>query len=155
MAVLRDQILNTMPTDVRDTYRTLMEDDRASEDEAQRAVDWIERHGPTLGFRPWNNAERVRAIGPAAYLNSLGLSPVQLFNLIGNHFDPRALGHRILQPMFALMQHRQPRWHQFPSPADALAFFEELRIKLLGMHGGQSASRLEELPFPNDLYPAL
>ncbi len=104
-----------------------MSDDRDTEADAQLAVNWIDRHGEAAGLRPPNVTERLRAIGPLGYLQGLALSPVQLFNLTANHFDPRALGHRMLQPLFSLTQQPRPRQHPFSSSADVLEFYEELR----------------------------
>jgi hypothetical protein len=143
-----------MPTEVRSSYHALLADDRGNEAAAQKAVDWIDRHGATAGFRPPNTSERLRAIGSAAYLQSLRLTEVQLYNMTGNHFDPRALGHRLLQPLFALTQLAQPKQHVFPSPADALRLYNELRTSLVTEHGTRDFP-LEESPFPVDLLPAL
>jgi hypothetical protein len=96
----------------------------------------------------------MRAIGPAAYLQTLGLSEVQLYNMTGNHFDLRALGHRLLQPLFALAQQQHPNYHAFPTPADALHLFGELRAHLVAACG-ETDFPLEEAPFPVDLVPAL
>ena len=153
-AALLQNILAQMPPGVRSSYLALLADDRGNEVAAQKAVDWIDRQGAAVGFRPPNTGERLRAAGSAAYLQTVQLSEVQLFNLTGNHFDPRALGHRLLQPLFALTQVAQPRQHAFPSPADALRFFNELRATLVTEHGTRDFP-LEETPFPADLLPAL
>jgi hypothetical protein len=143
-----------MPASVQASYLALIADDRGNEGAAQKAVDWIDKHGAAVGLRPPNTGERLRATGSPAYLHSLQLTEVQLFNLTGNHFDPRALGHRLLQPLFALTQHPQPRQHTFPSPADALHHFADLRAMLIAEHGTRDFP-LEESPFPADLLPAL
>ena len=143
-----------MPTEVRASYHALLADDRDNEDAAQTAVNWIDRHGLAAGLRTPNTIERMRAIGPAAYLQSLKLSEVQLYNMTGNHFDPRALGHRLLQPLFALTQLQHPRQHAFPTPADAIHLFGELRARLVAAHGTTDFP-LEVAPFLVDLVPAL
>ncbi len=153
-AELREKILTLMPHDVRESYRALLQDDRDLEADAQLAVQWIDRHGEAAGFQPPNVTERLRAIGPSGYLQGLALSPVQLFNLAGNHFDPRALGHRMLQPLFALTQQPLPRQHPFPSPANVLKLYAELRAHLPTTYA-QANLCLEEGPFPLDLVPAL
>ncbi len=153
-AVLLQKILALMPAEVRSSYHALLADDRGNEDAAQKAVTWIDRHGASAGFRPPITSERLRAIGPAAYLQSLQLADVQLYNKTGNNFDPRALGHRLLQPLFALTQLPSPRQHACPSPADALHLFGDLRAHLVAEHGTRDFP-LEEVPFPVDLLPAL
>ena len=154
LATLRTKILSLMPPDVRTSYHSLLADDRGNEDAAQTAVNWIDRHGPAAGLWTPNTTERMRAIGPAAYLQSLKLSEVQLYNMTGNHFDPRALGHRLLQPLFALTQLQNPKQHAFPSLADAIHLFGEKRARLVADHGTKDFP-LEVTPFPVDLLPAL
>ena len=39
--------------------------------------------------------ERARAAGSANYLEELGLSELQLYNAVGNHFDHEALCSRL------------------------------------------------------------
>ncbi len=153
-ATLLTNILSLTPAEVRTSYHALLADDRGNEEAAQAAVAWIDRQGASAGFRPPNTTERLRAIGSAAYLQSLKLTDVQLYNMTGNHFDPRALGHRLLQPLFALTQLHNPKQHAFPSPADAFHLLGELCARLVAEHGTRDFP-LEETPFPMDLLPAL
>ena len=92
--------------------------------------------------------------GPTHVPGALKLSEVQLYNMTGDHFGPRALGHRLLQPLFALTQLQPPKQHAFPSPADAIHLFGELRARLVAAHGTTDFP-LEVAPFPVDLVPAL
>merc|ERR1711923_272991 len=63
---------------------------------------WINTYGARLGFRVPNAAERARATGRGAYLSSLDLSEAQLYDLVGNNFDPDALILRIGPPSSGL-----------------------------------------------------
>ena len=68
---------------------------REQEDSTLPAARWINTHGTRLGFRVPNAGERARATGRGAYLSSLKLTEAQLYDLVGNHFDPDALILRI------------------------------------------------------------
>ena len=87
-AALLQKILAHMPTGVRSSYLALLADDRGNEGAAQKAAEWIDRHGAAVGFRPPNTAERLRATGSAAYLQSLQLTEVQLFQFDWQRLRP-------------------------------------------------------------------
>ena len=71
----------------------------AEEDRMGLVIDWIYQEGPRLGYRVPTPAERARATGRAQYLNEFGLNGVQLYNAVGNHFDPDAFRTRIRSPL--------------------------------------------------------
>ena len=64
---------------------------RPREEEALVYARWVEEAGARVGVRVATVAERVRSTGREGYLLALGLSPRQLFDVVGNHFDPDAV----------------------------------------------------------------
>ena len=98
----------TMPSDIRGLYRILLGGQIAYDDERGMGpvMDWIHNEGPRLGYRVRNPEERARATGRAQYFAARGLSDVQLYNAVGNHFDPDALRIR----MKSLGWHHQGRY---------------------------------------------
>ena len=86
---------------------------------------WFHDHAPERGFRIPTTLERTRATGRANYLCALGLNEVQLFNAVGNHFDPDALRARIIGPLrrMTTAQHSQ---HLYPAPADLAVMYRAL-----------------------------
>ena len=103
-------------------------------------------------------AERVRSTGREGYLLALGLSPRQLFNVVGNHFDPDAV---ILRMYGALREWADGVRYgaEVLSPAALLSEFSQARswvvrqqeqLWLVGGAGG--AGRVPAAhPFPADL----
>ena len=68
---------------------------RDQEESILPVARWIQAYGTRLGFRVPNAVERARVTGRGAYLLALGLNEAQLYDLVGNHFDPDALILRI------------------------------------------------------------
>ena len=61
------------------------------EGEAERAAEWVGRHGEQHGFRAPDLGERGRATGCGAYMDSLGLGAHDLYDAQGNHFGRAVL----------------------------------------------------------------
>ena len=53
------------------------------------------RHGRENGVRPPTAQERANAGGMAGYYRSLELQGRELYDAVGNHFDPRCLQQRV------------------------------------------------------------
>ena len=109
-------------------------------------IDWIHQEGPRLGYRVPNPAERARATGRAQYLNELGLNDVQLYNAVGNHFDPDALRARIRGPLSRATRDGTALRHRYPTPADVSVMYQ-LVARVVVSNGIPSAP----FPFPPDL----
>ena len=84
-------------------------------------------HGRTHGLRPPTPEERARASGIHRYALGLGLAGRDLYDAIGNHFDPRCLQQRLmplLRPWALGLDVGRP---VYPDPAAILAIFDNLR----------------------------
>ena len=91
------KILRRMPPHISDLYRRLIYARAISielEREVEPALAWIDEHGREAGFRVPTAQERARATGRDAYLNALYPDDeVQLYNVVGNHFDQIGRAH--------------------------------------------------------------
>ena len=119
---------------------------RHCEREALEYVRWVEAHGREHGLRVANVAERVRSTGRERYLRRLGLTDRELFDLVGNHFDPDALIVCLLGPLEAWARGERHR-HEYPSPRQILTGFAGLRQWVRG----QTEADMARHPFPGDL----
>ena len=89
LRVVVSRIGALLPTELREA-RVLLNRGRTlgSEGvEADRAAEWVGRHGEQHGFRVPDISERGRATGCGAYLDSLRLGQRDLYDAQGNHFD--------------------------------------------------------------------
>ena len=68
------------------------------------AARWIAEHGPAHGFRAPSLAERTRALDLDPYFALLALSPRDLFDAQGNHFDRAVVGARLGEGVAALLR---------------------------------------------------
>ena len=108
-------------------------------------LEWFHARGPALGFRIPSNHERTRATGRATYVIALGLNEVQLFNAVGNHFDPDALLARIQGPLHWIAGTRNAP-HPYPAPADLAVMYRALADQV-----SRSGVPVAPSPFPADL----
>ena len=108
-------------------------------------VEWFHAQGPALGFRIPTNHERTRATGRPNYLMALGLNEVQLFNAVGNHFDPDALLARIQGPLHWIAGMRDEP-HPYPAPADLAVMYRSLADQV-----SRRGIPVAPSPFPADL----
>ena len=61
---------------------------------ARQFLLWVAERGPAHGLRFPHPVERARALGTGNFLDTLQLGPQQLYDVVGGHFDPRALQRR-------------------------------------------------------------
>ena len=101
-------------------------------------------------MRAPNAVERARATGRAGYLLDLGLDERQLYDLVGNHFDPDALIVRTIHGVNEFLHGRPPPRVTPLHPRELLRLYDDLRGQVLAL--GVPA---EEAPFPRDLMPDL
>ena len=120
---------------------------RDDESSGIAAARWIERHGGSLGFRTPLPEERARATGRGAYLMELGHSPRQLYDLVGDHFDPDALLLRVVVPMRDWLHGSSlPAPPPAPTPREVLRLYGQLRQRVI-----EAGYPAEAGPFPRDL----
>ena len=149
---IRQRVLNIMPSEVRAVYLPVLRGGLTREQElsAQLAVTWIEDHGRELGFRVPSPSERARSTGRGEYLEALQLSPNQLYNAVGNHFDADALRVRLLRPLQQLFATGDIHRHKFMAPADLAIVYQIIAARVNREH-----IPTEPAAFPADLAAAL
>ena len=145
---VRAEIIRTMPSDVGALYRMLLRGHMSYAEERRMGpvIDWKHQEGPRLGYRVPNPTERARATGRAQYLSELGLNDVQLYNAVGNHFDPDALRARIRSPLSRATRDGTTPRHLYPTPAD-LSVMYQIVARVVVSNGIPAALS----PFPPDL----
>ena len=124
---------------------------REQEDSTLPAARWINTHGTRLGFRVPNAGERARATGRGGYLSSLKLTEAQLYDLVGNHFDPDALILRIGPLLRAWARGACPPSITTPSPPYLLHIYRQVRAQVIGL--GVPAPH--DSPFPSNIHSLL
>ena len=149
---VRNEIVRTMPSDIGALYRILLRGQMVYDIERRMGpvMDWIHNEGPRLGYRVPSPDERARATGRAQYFAALGLNEVQLYNAVGNHFDPDALRARIRGPLASITREGPTSRHQYPTPADLSVMYQEVAREVAG--GGIPTA---PAPFPPDLVRVL
>ena len=149
------RIRHLLPADLRAGW-LLIERGLATGDREREAIPtaaWIAAHGEGLGFRTPNAAERARAMGMAAYLDSfrrLGLDDLHLFNAQGNSFDRAVVAMWTREALATWTAGGALARHTYPGPADVVAVYEQLRVAVLSTG---TAACLH--PFPRDLQATL
>ena len=145
---VRAEIIRTMPDELKALYGMLLRGrmTNAEENRMGPVIDWIHREGPRLGYRVPTPTERARATGRAHYLNELGLNDVQLYNAVGNHFDPDALRARIRGPLNRVARNSTGLRHQYPTLADLSVMYQ-----LVAREVSSSGIPVAPSPFPPDL----
>jgi hypothetical protein len=154
------RIIRRMPVDIGVLYRRLTHAGNISigfEREVEPALEWIDNHGREAGFRVPTAHERARATGRYEYLDALCEgSDMQLYNVVGNHFDPDALSCRIYGPLRTLLEGPRDARHAYLEPADLAGLYYGLAREV----GQQTASirgqeptpiPVRHSPFPDDL----
>ena len=81
---------------------------------------WLMRHGREHGLRPPSAEERARAVGMSTYYQGLQLQGRELYDAVGNHFDPRCLQQRVSSLLHDWFQGVDP-------PRAPRATFEHIR----------------------------
>ena len=149
---VRNEILRTMPSDIGDLYRIPLTGQMTYDMERRMGpvMDWIHNEGPGRGYRVPSPVERARATGRAQYLAALGLNEVQLYNAVGNHFDPDALRTRIRGHLASIAREGPTPRHQYPTPADIAVMYQEVAQEVAG-----SDIPTAPAPFPPDLVRVL
>ena len=149
---VRNEIIRSMPSDIGDLYRVLLRGTMTYDVERRMGpvMDWIHNEGPRRGYRVPTPNERARATGRAHYFAALGLNEVQLYNAVGNHFDPDALRARIRGPLSRIGREEPTPRHQYPTPADISVIYQEV-AREVARHRIPTAPA----PFPPDLVRVL
>ena len=145
---VRNEIIRTMPSDIRTLYRVLLRGQISYADERTMGpvMGWIHHEGPRLGYRVPSADERARATGRAQYFGALGLNDVQMYNAVGNHFDPDALRARIRGPLAGIARRGASRRHEYPTPADLSVMYHAVAREV-----ASSGIPTAPSPFPPDL----
>lgn len=145
---VRNEIIRTMPSEVRVLYRMFLRGHLSYADERRMGLvmDWILQESPRLGYRVPSPDERARATGRAQYFRELGLNGVQLYNAVGNHFDPDALRATIRGPSARTTRGDPPPRHQYPTPADLSVMYQVVALEV-----SSSGIPVAPSPFPPDL----
>ncbi len=149
---VRSRILRVMPADVGRRYSRMLRGNLSHREEewVVPAMEWIEREGPRHGVRTPSPRERARATGRGQYLEELRLSDRDLYNAVGNHFDPDALRMRLREPLRVLAAGAQSTLHEFPAPADLATIYRGLARNVR-----EEGIPVQPAPFPQDLRVAL
>ena len=155
LSACSQRIRHMLPADLRAGWllieRGLATGDR--EREAIRTAAWIAAHGEESRFRTPNVAERARAMGMAAYLDSLrrlGMDDLQLFNAQGHSFDRAAVAMRVREALTTWTAGGVLARRAYPGPADVVAVYEQLWAAVLS--AGTAACLY---PLPRDLHASL
>ena len=141
-------ILAMMPQNIRQLYCRLLGRDLSPREEraVTPAVDWIDREGRARGFRVPTARERACSTGRGPYLDELRLTEVQLYDAVGNHFDPDALRARLRQPLATVLNGSAARAHAFPTPSDLRDEYRQLARAVRG-----TGVPVQEAPWPQDI----
>ena len=90
--------------------------------------------------------ERARATGRGPYLRALGLTDRQLYDLIGNHFDPDAVLMRITPAIGDWLLRGAYEGPRPVSPAELTRIYRQAQAEVRRMN-----IPAEDSPFPWDL----
>ena len=145
-------VQRAIPQHLRGQYTRLLRGGLSGQEERDigPVMDWIGQQGDTHGFRIPTVEERARATGCESYLVRLQLSPLQMFDATGNHFDPEALRCRIERPLRAVLADGPRHRHTFVDPADLAVMYRGLARQV-----EQEGIPVQRSPFPDDLHRAL
>ena len=124
--------------------------DLAREKRMDATAIWISQHGPALGFRPPNWAERARAVGLYEYLAATQLSNRERADALGNGFGQYEVASRIGHGLAEALQRdaadpRPGHPRNYPHPLTLRDWHVELTAGLLGKQTSVDAMH----PFPN------
>lgn len=148
LAQVQAQILRLMPEAIRPLYSRILRGEVPQGEERQvaAAMDWIGDAGSAHGFRIPNVRERMRSTGREEYLETLRIGQLEMFNLVGNHFDPDALRVRLQEPLNRALAAPEGTRHQYCSPGSLAVIYRSIatQIRSEGM-------QVQPAPFPMDL----
>ena len=119
---------------------------REHEEAIMPVINWMESEGPQAGFRIPNVDERARATGRGPYLQALGLTARQLYDLIGNNFDPDAVLMRISPAVGDWLLRGAYEGPPPVPPAELMRIFLQVQAEVR-----QANIPAEDSPFPWDL----
>ncbi len=92
----------------------------------------------------------MESTGRGDYLRSLGLRHLELYDAVGNHFDPDALRNRLEGPLARIVRAPQASKHWYLAPADLAVIYRCLAEEVRSCGIPVQAS-----PFPGDVATAL
>ena len=145
------RIRQLLPTALHEGWRLICTGGtRSNEAPAERVAEWIDTHGRQHGFRTPTVQERARCIGHAGYQLELGLTPRQLFDGQGNHFDPAAVVARIAGSVLTWIRGGLLHRHRFPAPDEVCAAYDMIRAQV-----DARGLAVQPSPFPMDLVDKL
>ena len=150
LLTVQRRIRDILPPELRQGWKHICEATCRDEDEgpAILTAQWINRHGEQHGFRTPRIGERARTIGSTHYQRQLNLTPRQLFDAQGNHFDPAAIMVRLFGTIRAWVSGQRPPAHSYPSPAEIHESYKRLKARL---RSHDERIPTEDNPFPGDI----
>ena len=140
-----------MPPHIAPGWRLICQN--KTRDEEDRAIEvgrWVEAHGRGMGVRVPNAQERARATGQGGYLLGLKLSPRELYDAVGNYFDPDPVAIRLGDVVKDWAHGRSHAQADCMAPSGLLKVYSELRRWVQAVGPPAQAS-----PFPRDVQPTL
>ena len=146
---VKTRVRNLLPAHLHDGFRALCAGQRDEEHDAIPVARWIEAHGRRHGFRVPHAIERARATGQGAYLQQLQLGPRQLYNAVGNHFDPEALAIRMALAIEDVLVRGDTQAHAFPDPQALIVIYQRLADHVRTLDNGNIP--VTPGPFPRDI----
>ena len=127
---LRERFLDLVPAHVLPAFRAVWSGAGSFRPEvAAPFALWVEQAGGA-DFRVPNAYERARATGQADYWARLGLTPPELYDAVGNYFDPDALRLRVASPLEAWAANEERPVRRFPAPSFLRELFAVLAVPL-------------------------
>ena len=137
-----------MPSHLLPAFRLLCaaQNVREHEDDMMPDVYWMEREGRQLGFRVPNAGERARATGRGPYLQALDLTDRELYDLVGNHFDPDAVLVRISRAVGDWLLHGTYAGPAPVPPAELTRIFHQVQTEVR-----RARIPVEDSAYPSDL----
>ena len=124
---------------------------RDREPDCQPAIQWLTRHGASIGARIPSPQERSSALGLGSYGQGLQLTPVALFDAQGDAFDRNILGlcaGPAIQSFLAgdAPPTTLPQWrHSYSTPRHLQQLYDDLAVTL---RQGPQGRNLHPAPNP-------
>ena len=146
---VKTRVRQLLPPHLHDGFRTLCSGQRDDEYAAIQVARWIEANGRRYGFRIPHAVERARATGQGAYLQQLQLGPRQLYDAVGNHFDPDALAIRMALAVEDVLVRGDTPAHVFLDPHALLTIYQRLAATVRTLENGTIP--VADGPFPRDI----
>ena len=146
---VKTRVRNLLPAHLHEGFRALCAGQRDDEHDAIPVARWIEAHGRRHGFRVPHAIERARATGQGAYLQQLQLEPRQLYDAVGNHFDPDALAIRMALVIEDVLVRGDTQPHTFLDPSALATIYQRLADHVRTLENGSIP--ITPGPFPRDI----